>query len=387
MPNLLESLAGGLRSAAGVLNPEIQRETFAADEREKQVQQQQKMLLITHIQQQVQSGAMTPEQGQAILQRIAPNAPPGLVGGPGVDVQAKLADMDKKRREEAAIQALGPNPTQQQLAEVGAKFADAKTLLTTQTASLDRKEAAAARVQAAKDAHDLKLIALNQTHELTLSRLSGEAERRAETARHNRQVEALQAQSAGMNNMFKSMMLDIQQQKLDRLDDDKTKKDVQQLSKAIEGAKLNDQNAVLIAAENAIKNPAVLSATTGLGSLRPDFTLPTDIALGKQAISKLFNIELKNRSGAAVTSTEFERLKDEYGKGTFKTPQQLAGAIKQARDLLTKHYQSVAAGFNPSTLSAYNENLAGLGGMPVIEPVGAPAAATPAPPPGFKVIK
>jgi hypothetical protein len=156
-------------------------------------------------------------------------------------------------------------------------------------------------------------------------------------------------------------------------------KQVTQLSKGLEQAKLPEVNAVIESAQNAIKaNPKILEYATGPGALLPDAAVPADIRLGRQAIEKVFNIELKNRSGAAVTSQELQRLKDEYGRGAFKTPAQLEGALKQARGIIATHYRSVAAGFSPEVLQAYNDNLTAIGGKPVIDLTGKSVEAAPA---------
>lgn len=175
--NLLESLSAGLRNAAGVLNPEVQRETFAADERQQNLRQQQQFILVNHVAQQVQQGAMSPEQGKALLSRIG--VPGDFAGGPGVDVRKKQEDAVKEAQYQQALIALGPNPTQEQLASVAARFSDAKTLLTSQTASLDRqaqiaatKEAATARIQQSaqqfSDNMDLKIRNANNADDRLL---------------------------------------------------------------------------------------------------------------------------------------------------------------------------------------------------------------------------
>ena len=145
-------------------------------------------------------------------------------------------------------------------------------------------------------------------------------------------------------------------------------KAVTQLSKGLEQAKLPEANAVLANVETALKAaPDLAGYLTGPKSLLPDMALPENIRAGRQALTKLFNIELKNRSGAAVTVPEFERLKDEFGRGVFKTAKQIEGAVAQAREILGTHYRSVAAGFGPEVLQEYNDNLTAIGGKPVID--------------------
>lgn len=64
--SLLQSLAGGLRGAAGVLNPDVQRQTFAADEREaaamRQAALQQQMMQQQHLLQQATPQAQMQRQ-------------------------------------------------------------------------------------------------------------------------------------------------------------------------------------------------------------------------------------------------------------------------------------------------------------------------------------
>lgn len=145
-------------------------------------------------------------------------------------------------------------------------------------------------------------------------------------------------------------------------------KKVADLGKRLETAKLNDTAAVIANVEAIIeKDEKVLDFVAGPKSLYPDVMLGKEQTNARQAVAKLFNIELKNRSGAAVTVPEFERLKDEYGKGVFKKPEQLREAIKKARAIINSHYRSVAAGFEPEVLSRYNENLSAIGGKPVID--------------------
>lgn len=144
--------------------------------------------------------------------------------------------------------------------------------------------------------------------------------------------------------------------------------DVKQLSQRFESSKLNAVSSVLSNAEKMIEaDPSVMSYVTGPKTFIPDAVLSKKVTDARQAVDKLFNIELKDRSGAAVTVPEFERLKNEYGKGAFKKPEQLVSAIKQARSLITSHAKSVAAGFSPDVVSAYNDNLKAVGGTPLFE--------------------
>lgn len=163
----------------------------------------------------------------------------------------------------------------------------------------------------------------------------------------------------------------LEADKRDRAADKDIEKKVTNLGKALETAKLNETVSVLSNVEALIeKNPDNLTYVTGTGTLVPDFAASKEVTDLRQAVAKLFNIELKNRSGAAVTAPEFERLKDEYGKGAFKKPEQLKSAIAQARKLIEGHYRGVAASYGPEALKRYNENLEAVGGTPVINLAG-----------------
>lgn len=332
----MNGLGDVLRGLGSVLNPAVAQDVSQEDARRQAMEQQVGLL--------------------GLQQKIQQASP---------EYQAKVEALKNERSYREEISALGDNPDLGAVAKIATKHGKPEIAASLFKAQEDR----AARLQTSSDNLEMRKLQLEQTHELALQRITDSQGRQAETERHNRALEALNAQNASLNAEFKRLSLDLQKQKLENIGDQQLSKQVQQLGKAIEGAKLNDSNAVLQNVEDRIsKNPAILEYVSGPKAVLPDWSVPSDIAMGRQAISKLFNIELKNRSGAAVTVPEYERLKDEYGKGAFKTPAQIKGAIEQARNLLNQHYRSVAAGFSPDVLKTYNENLGGIGGMPVIQP-------------------
>lgn len=150
-------------------------------------------------------------------------------------------------------------------------------------------------------------------------------------------------------------------------------KAVQNLGTAFEKAGLSVTNQAVNDAETAVAKPEILDYLTGPKKLLPDFALNKEVTDARQAIEKVFNITLKDRSGAAVTNQELARLKSEFGAGVFKKPEQLKTAIDRARQIVDTHYRGIAAGFGPDTLGAYNENLQGMGGQPILQ--SAPTAA------------
>jgi len=65
----------------------------------------------------------------------------------------------------------------------------------------------------------------------------------------------------------------------------------------------------------------------------------------RSAVQALINITLKDRSGAAVTTQEFERFKKEIGSGFFRTDKQLRLGIKRAIKALRSTIRTIEAPF------------------------------------------
>jgi hypothetical protein len=143
--SLLESLSTGLRGAAGILSPDVQKQTFQQDQQNSLLQQQQKMQLLQHIQQQVQAGAVPADKVPFLAQRLG--VPAEFLGGPGADAQGRLAEVERKKAFADAIAQLGPEPTQDQLAQVAAKFGSPDKVLDVHQRSIDRRDTLAQKAQ------------------------------------------------------------------------------------------------------------------------------------------------------------------------------------------------------------------------------------------------
>lgn len=70
-------------------------------------------------------------------------------------------------------------------------------------------------------------------------------------------------------------------------------------------------------------------------------------------IQKIFNIELKDRSGAAVTTPEMNRLKEEFASGNFNTEEEMLGALKQYKTALKDFVRRSEAQFSPEALAEF----------------------------------
>jgi hypothetical protein len=73
----------------------------------------------------------------------------------------------------------------------------------------------------------------------------------------------------------------------------------------------------------------------------------------RQAAAQLFNIELRNRSGAAVTDPELARLKNEFGQGRFATEEALRTGINQYLERLKEVSRNIDAGVDPGIREEY----------------------------------
>lgn len=81
----------------------------------------------------------------------------------------------------------------------------------------------------------------------------------------------------------------------------------------------------------------------------------------RQAVASLANINLKQRSGAAVTTQEYDRFKTELGNGTGMTPDRLRQGLTQMRSLIESQKKNYAAAAPDGAIEAYEAN----GGMPL----------------------
>ena len=75
----------------------------------------------------------------------------------------------------------------------------------------------------------------------------------------------------------------------------------------------------------------------------------------QSAVAKVFNLELRDRSGAAVTIPELERLKIEFASGKFNSEPELIKALQNYKKILRNHLKNTEAGFKPEIVERYRE--------------------------------
>jgi hypothetical protein len=284
------------------------------------------------------------------------------------------------QKEQAYRAALSKATTPEEQEAVAVQFGGPEAVMK----SLDRRaqigatrEAGQARLVQQKELADAKLEQQTKyaemMHEFRLAQAKSAEERAAEVSRHNRVVEGFQAQNASTQAELKRLGLTIAQDKAAAVQQQTLDKNTQMLGTALEKAGLPVTDAVMKGVEDALgpdptKAKAIASYIAGPNSWKPDLAVDQPVKDARQAVQKLFNITLKDRSGAAVTNQELERLKQEFATGLWKTPEQLINGITKARAIIQNHYAAVASGFGPETLKNYNSNLERMGGRVVLKP-------------------
>lgn len=362
----LADLAGGLRAAAGVLNPDIQKQNADEDQRNALLRAQQAQTLVSTLAKQVADGVITPDAAVQATTSRGLSVPKELFGGPSVETQARIQTLANERGFRDEITRLGPQADPLALANVATKYGKPELAIQMYKNVEDQKF----RLQKQADDLDMKRTAIETQREIALSRLQNDKDRLAMDERFKEARLALDRQMAEVRSQqtaMQSQMLEFRLSQAAAKEDSETSKKVTALGTAFEKANLPVTTTVLSAAEKAVSEGSVLEYINGPKSALPDFAVSKDAREARQAIQKLFNITLKDRSGAAVTSQELERLKAEFGQGKFKTPDQLRTAVREARSIVDNHYKSIAASYGPKALKVYNENLKAVGGVPVLE--------------------
>jgi hypothetical protein len=123
----------------------------------------------------------------------------------------------------------------------------------------------------------------------------------------------------------------------------------------------------------------------GYGStgLTPQFLLTPAGKEIRTSLAGLRNIILKDRSGAAVSNQEFDRLKDEIGGGTFSTDADLRSKLKRMGEIVAQHARNIDATFDgdpevPKTAFEQYRQAGGITGSSLnLNPAAALAAMSP----------
>lgn len=315
-----------LRGLGSVLNPQVLQQVEAEDRQQQQQAGQTANLLL-----------------QNELMKQSP------------EFQMKLEALKNQKGFREAVQGAGGDMTK--IASAAMQYGKPEVAM----GIYNKQEDRAARLQQAHDA----LEARRQELEMKISDKSLDREQKD---RFNTMMAEMKQQGLNLQGEIARGNQELKKMQFTMKADQDLVKNTQKLQSALEKANLPEADATLGAVEEALKkNPNVAEYINGPKSILPDAVVGPEITQARQAVNKLFNITLKARSGAAVTQQELDRLKQEFAIGVTKKPSQLQDAIDQARNILSKHYTSVTAGFGKDALDAYNENIRGFGGRVVLD--------------------
>lgn len=81
----------------------------------------------------------------------------------------------------------------------------------------------------------------------------------------------------------------------------------------------------------------------------------SDARVLNSTMSEIFNKTLRDRSGAAVSNGEMERLKQEFQAGKFNTEAEMIGALQRYKAAATQAMKNAEAGFAPEILDTYEK--------------------------------
>lgn len=368
----LDSLAGGLRAAAGIVSPDAQKQIVEEDQRNTMLRAQQQQIVLQNLARQVESGAMPQEQAAQVAQQVG--LPAQLVGGPSMEAQARKQALDNEMGFRQAVSE--SNGDIASIANAAMRYGKPDIAVTI----FNRQEDRAARLQDRRD----QIAARERELQMRLEDKTLDREMRerlgAESNALKQQQLALQGEIARGNQELQRLRIEMMGDKKLQETERKKFQTTQQLGVAFEKANLPQMSSVLESAESATKDDKILEWVNGPKSAVPDLVAPKEAVEARQAVQKLFNITLKDRSGAAVTNQELERLRKEFGQGVFKTPDQLRTALGQARRIIEDHYRGIAAGFGKDALDNYNKNMEEIGGKVFLRSGGSAATSAPSMP-------
>jgi len=134
-------------------------------------------------------------------------------------------------------------------------------------------------------------------------------------------------------------------------------KRVTDLSEALEKSDILEMSGIFnLVDKQILQTEGDIPGLGGTGKI-PAIFLTTEGLKNRQLLSQLQNITLKNRSGAAVTATEFDRLKTELGTGALSTDAQVRNALIRMKQLFDDHTKRMRAGYSDEVNALYDKRV------------------------------
>lgn len=147
-----------------------------------------------------------------------------------------------------------------------------------------------------------------------------------------------------------------------RRSEQEIKKEAREYGKALIQSGIADQMTSLSQARKAVKaaradDGEIFSIADMAAFKAGQFGLIQDRKARRVAESfqRIMNITLKDRSGAAVSNAEFERLRNELGAGLFATESDMLSAMDRMEEIASEHRLSQMAGFSSEAIDLYEQ--------------------------------
>jgi len=140
---------------------------------------------------------------------------------------------------------------------------------------------------------------------------------------------------------------------------------------AVKNTKVADTVTTLNQVEDLVSSAMSKSGNLkgfGSGAFLPDILVGQEGRDLRAVVQKLTNITLKDRSGAAVTTPEFERLKKELGLSLGKTDRDLIQSLVKFREQTNALMGAALGGTDETDLNLYFEK-GGAGVKPRVSPL------------------
>ena len=274
--------------------------------------------------------------------------------------QEKQRAAQREQAFRSEVGALGPNPTQERLAQVGSKYLGPADLVKTQQASLDRKESNDARAQQFREGIGARLFQADQAAKDRLAQIaaSGANQLQVEAYRAKEKEESDKRHAAAQQMLVRltaslrpapqprnlQLTADAQGNQLIVVPDGTTRplttqdgtgvrKPVMsdkpmtefQGKAALYGTRSAQSDKVLKALEDKISTVG-LAAGQAAGTLG-NFALSSEQQRVSQAQRDFVNAVLRQESGAVISDAEFANAKKQY----FPAPGDDANTVRQKR--------------------------------------------------------
>ena len=132
---------------------------------------------------------------------------------------------------------------------------------------------------------------------------------------------------------------------------------VTDLSEALEKSDILEMSGIFnLIDKQILQTEGDIPGIGGTGKI-PAILLSTEGLKNRQLLSQLQNITLKNRSGAAVTAPEFDRLKTELGTGVISGDREVRNALIRMKQLFDDHTKKVRAGYSDEVNALYDKRV------------------------------